>query len=115
MEHIPKDQLNHFISELMRVASKGYIEVPLYSYEVFTNIEHHLSFLNVDEKNKLYFLEKDITVYDNVMDILEKSSLKKKIINYNLDSGFEWNDKIEFEIVNDMQTLISKNRKYEFW
>ena len=56
LEHIPMENIHIFISEISRVASKGYIEIPLYSYELLYNLDVHMSYINVDENNKLYFL-----------------------------------------------------------
>ncbi|MDD2384957.1 MAG: class I SAM-dependent methyltransferase [Sulfurospirillaceae bacterium] len=114
LEHIPLNQLDIFIKELMRVASRGYIEVPLFTYEVLTNIEHHLSFVDVDNNNKLLFLEKKEEnfagfAYQEVLKMLEQSNSKMPFITCNPDTmffGFEWEDTIAYEKVQSVEQLL---------
>lgn len=116
LEHIPIEQLSIFISELTRVAKMGYIEIPLYSYELLYDSDVHLSYINVDIDNKLYFLDKQThnqsIIYENLKEILYNSLLIGKIVKNNEElfiKGFEWEETIAFEKIETFYKLKTKN------
>jgi len=45
LEHIPSDEIEVFVSELSRVAKKGYLEFPTIYYDYIYNFPKHLTFL----------------------------------------------------------------------
>ncbi len=108
LEHIPKEEIPFFITELYRVASKGYIEVPLYTFELITSLEYHLNLVYIDKNNTIHFLSKediDLTssAYTKLRELFIKLNFNEKIIPLNLNvfgDGFEFNEKINY-IIHD--------------
>ena len=115
LEHIPLPDLEVFISELIRVAGKGYIEVPLYSFELLTNLDYHMSFININNDNKINFLFKeDIDMNDEMYNqlglLLKNSTVTSNIIQSNLETvcyGFEFNKEIRYEIIKESHSFFS--------
>jgi hypothetical protein len=114
LEHIPKEEIPLFISELHRVASKGYIEVPLYTFELITALEYHLNLLYVDNNNTIHFLSKeDIDLknyaYVKLRELFIKLKFNEKIIPLNLNvfgAGFEFNEKINYVIHDNAEAFF---------
>ncbi|MDY0365401.1 MAG: methyltransferase domain-containing protein [Arcobacteraceae bacterium] len=135
LEHIPKDDLSHFIKELERVSiNGGYIEVPSYSFELLTSVKCHLSLIYADSENTLHFLYKEdfdlhSESYERLRESMIKIGLNSHLIPLNLDIfgyGFEHKNNIKykvhkdassfFDIVNQNKGIVniiwSKNIKY---
>lgn len=106
LEHIPKKEIEQLISELSRVGSQGYIEVPLYTFELITSLECHLNLIYVDKNNTIHFLSKedvDLTCvsYGKLRELFIRLDFNGKIIPLNLEVfgyGFEFKDKINYFI-----------------
>lgn len=95
LEHV--DDLNFFLSEIFRVAPKGYFEFPKIYYEYLYNIDAHLNILRYDGE-KLIYLKKSETalesfrpVHNFLIRTLQRGHVK--MINDllpNFIEGFEW-------------------------
>lgn len=95
LEHV--EDVEYFLSELFRVASKGYIEFPTIYYEYLYNFSVHLNLLKIKNKT-LFYLEKSATplsVFDPVQSLFLQS-LSKGYTKFVDDlkqvmfEGFEW-------------------------
>lgn len=96
LEHV--EDLEYFLSELFRVASRGYIEYPTIYYEYMYNIPVHVNFLKMKD-NTLVYMKKTAThlsEFAPVQTLLFESlgkgytSLVDGLKNIMFE-GFEWN------------------------
>lgn len=121
LEHIPKKDIAFFISELTRTSKNGYIEVPLYSFELITCLKYHLNLIFVDKDHTIHFLSKedfDLTnnSYIKLRELLITLDFNGQIIPLNLNvfgDGFEFNETINFQIHENFDsffTLVEKER-----
>jgi len=115
LEHVPSNELDNFIKEVERVAKRGYIEVPRLFYDYLFNFYEHKWLINF-KKGKLLLLDKAKVEFTRIQDIfylMFKYGKKKKKITLIKDFidffmiGYEWEDKIEYKIVNSLNELIS--------
>jgi hypothetical protein len=111
LEHITVLELPEFISELERVAPKGYIELPSAMYEVWRPIPTHKSLIIAD-KGKLFFLDKNKIDFSNtglklLWELLSDNAFGKMFYRSVTDHiiGFEWDKKIEFEVLESARTF----------
>jgi len=86
-----------FLSEMFRVAPKGYIEYPTIYYEYIYNFKVHLNIIKL-QKDQLMYLRKDRTPFDEFspVQLLFRDSLEKghndlvdDLKSYMFE-GFEW-------------------------
>lgn len=113
IEHVPVSELELFISELVRVAKKGYVEFPSYRFEMINDLDEHVSLINVDQQKRLYVLDKDALdlacgSYTHLKAIMRSSLLAHKVGTFNperLAIGFEFFGQLSFEIVQEYATL----------
>ena len=116
LEHIPKNDIPFFISELCRVSYNGYIEVPLYNFELLNDLTYHLSLLYIDTNNTIHFLPKeaiDLTdsAFLQLKQFLKNSGVNAKIIPLNLEIfgyGFEFKDDIHYIIHESSHSFFTK-------
>lgn len=114
LEHIPKNEIEKFISELSRVASQGYIEVPLYTFELITAVQCHVNLIHVDKNHTIHFLSKeniDLTCvsYTQLRELFIRLNFNGKIIPLNLEvfgHGFEFQEKIDYTIHPDAESFF---------
>lgn len=120
LEHIPVSELELFISELTRVAYKGYVEFPLYRFELIADIEQHVNLINIDENNKIYFFDKkridfSCESYNCLQNIIKESLVAHKLTSLNperLCFGFEFFNTIEYKVVEELNhiTLLNSSK-----
>ena len=116
IEHIPSDDLPLFISELQRVAGKGYIEFPTVFYEFICYPLVHLWFMNY-RNDCIHFLNKEKFKSNFIHKIYRDMVYNDNFISEKLFSnyqelffcGFEWNQKIDYKIVNNFNDLINES------
>ncbi len=114
LEHIPKKDIAFFISELCRTSIIGYIEIPLYNFELITAIEVHLNLIYVDKDHTIHFLSKeDIdltnTSYVKLRELFIRLDFNGKILPLNLNifgDGFEFKEKINFIIHENVESFF---------
>lgn len=114
LEHVEDVPL--FLSEVMRVAKKGYLEFPTIYYEYLYNIEEHLNVL-VYRDGVILWCKKSITPMSQLAPLTDffrtaqfKGYRMQNEINQAWHHGFEWFETIEHKQVNTWQELCySKN------
>ena len=107
IEHV--EDVKFFISELERVAKKGYIELPskLEDNLVFENKKDHLWHLDFDDVNLRLLITNKIQVFEPILTV---SSLQKLRKNFKSSLVLElyWENKIDYSFVeNENITKIS--------
>ncbi len=110
LEHVP--DVPKFLSEVFRVAPKGYFEFPLMYYEYLYNIDAHISLLRFDGKI-LHYMPKKNTAIDSFKPIQEflLETLRKGHSKMMIDipecyiQGFEWNTPFKAVETNDLKQL----------
>lgn len=115
LEHIPIKDIPLFILELNRVANRGYIEVPLYNFELIANLKYHLNLLYVDSSYTIHFLSKenvDFTneLYKSFQDSMLNIGFNADIIPLNLEifgNGFEFYKEIQYKIHNNFSSFYT--------
>jgi ubiquinone/menaquinone biosynthesis C-methylase UbiE len=111
LEHV--DDLDLFLSEIFRVAKRGYFEFPLITYEYMYNIQAHLNYLRFDG-DKLLVLKKNKTAIADFKEInlffLEtlRNGYSHAIVKMPelFIQGFEWDKPFKVEYLDNMQLLI---------
>ncbi len=114
LEHIPKKDIALFISELCRISDKGYIEIPLYNFELITAVEVHVSLIYIDKDKRIHFLFKEdldlkCSSYTKLRELLIRLDFNGKILPLNLDmfgGGFEFKEKINFIVHEDFESFF---------
>lgn len=110
LEHVP--DVPKFLSEVFRVAPKGYFEFPLMYYEYLYNIDAHISFLRFD-KGTLYYMPKKNTAIDSFKPIQKflletlrngHSKMMVDIPEYFIQ-GFEYDKPFVAKETNDLNYL----------
>lgn len=123
LEHIPADELNQFVGELMRVAHKGYLEFPTIYYDFIYNIPKHVTLLFYDPQNRItYYMPKAQWGLAHVAPV-QAFFLKTTFSGYTslirdlqefMFHGFEWIDEIRFEPARDIAQLTYDLDKLTF-
>tara|TARA_B100001093_G_scaffold73324_1_gene64042 strand:- start:2090 stop:2698 length:609 start_codon:yes stop_codon:yes gene_type:complete len=98
MEHV--EDLNFFISELERVSSKGYIELPtkLEDNLVFENKKDHLWHMDFDDVNSKLLISKKIQYFEPILTVSMIQKLRKNFRN-SFVLELYWESKIDHEFV----------------
>ncbi len=116
LEHIEALELQSFVSELQRVARKGYLEYPTIYYEYLYNFKVHKTLLN-NKNGTLYYIDKENTALDEFfpVQVFFYKTLQNgydEVIRKNKGyfvQGFEWFDKLVLQQANSLQDLIAQN------
>ncbi len=116
LEHIPYEELPLFISEMERIADKGYIEFPNVFYELINYQSVHLWLMNYREQI-IYFMDKSFFKSNNIHKIYREMFYSQvqyfpSIFNKYKEfyfCGFEWENKINYKIINEFDDLINEN------
>lgn len=114
IEHVPAEDLALFISEMQRVAGKGYIEFPTVFYELVNFEPVHIWLMNF-RNNKMLFMDKQLFESNHIHQIIrsmfygQDAYLRKSFARYKslFFVGYEWNKKIEYEQVSDYNILVN--------
>ncbi len=115
LEHVPVYEFANFIKEIERVAERGYIEVPRLFYDYLFNFYEHKWLINF-KKGELLLLDKTKVEFSRIQDVfylMFKYGIKNKKITLIKDFvdlfmiGYEWEAKINYRIVNDLDELVS--------
>ena len=113
LEHI--DDIPAFISELQRVAPKGYMEFPTIYYDFIYNFQEHLTFL-LFKNNTIWYMAKEESGLNHFLPVnaffLETldagyDSLIRDLKTY-FFQGFEWFDKIKHQKATSLDDIILK-------
>ena len=111
LEHV--DNLENFLSEIFRVANKGYFEYPLIYYDYLYNFSVHINFLKFDGETLFYKRKADSNLSDFalVQQFFFNSLLAghNKIIEdliHLIMEGFEWDKPFKVTKTQDLNNLI---------
>jgi SAM-dependent methyltransferase len=116
LEHVEDPEM--FISEIFRVARKGYFEYPLIYYEYLYNFNVHLNFVKFDGK-VLNYMKKSDSPLDRFQPVQSfyYQTLQKGHVRLIDDllplmmEGFEWKNKFEVRRTTDISLLV--HREFE--
>lgn len=106
LEHV--DDVPEFISEIQRVAKRGYLEFPSIYYDYFNDIPTHLNMLRYKDGEILWCKKSDTPIPDLkpftsfFSELQEKGYRMQKEVTSTWHIGFEWESKV-------------KNRKVQHW
>ncbi len=111
IEHV--ENVEFFVSELFRVASKGYIEYPTILYEYVYNFYVHLNFIKF-KNDRLYYLKKEDTALAQFLPVqrLFHHSLKMgysrnvENLRHVMFEGFEWQREFEVTSATSIDDLV---------
>jgi len=114
LEHV-KD-LGFFLSEMFRVAKRGYVEYPTIYYEYLYNFSVHINFLKFKE-GVLLFMRKSnshLNEFSPVQDFFTQTLIKEyqDIVNdlgNFMFEGFEWSSPFQSREVSDIKELVWDN------
>jgi len=107
IEHV--EDVEYFLSELQRVSSKGYIEVPtiLEDNLVFENKNDHLWHIEFDDNNNNLLISKRVQYLEPVVTV----SIAKKLSKYfrqSLILELFWENSIEYKIKKNSNLKFEK-------
>tara|TARA_B100000401_G_C52426197_1_gene540513 strand:+ start:22 stop:633 length:612 start_codon:yes stop_codon:yes gene_type:complete len=117
VEHV--EDVPYFFSELARIGTKGYIEVPtrLEDNLVFENKKNHLWHLIFDDVKKQIVISKKIQYFEPVLNV-STIKLLNKYFKESLILEITWKDSIEFRKVEnslgsqDKISILNLFKKY---
>ena len=117
LEHV--DDIKFFISELERISSSGYIEVPtiLEDNLVFENKTDHIWHMNFDDDKNILLISKKIQYFEPVLTV---STIKRfhEIFRKSLVLELSWENKIDYNILDidlsgfQKYSILTLFRKY---
>lgn len=111
IEHV--EDVEFFLSELFRVASRGYLEFPTIYYEYLYNFYDHLNFIK-HKNGKLIYLNKNKTRLAEFLSV-QKFFFQTLRVGYSKNvedlkqfmfEGFEWSEKFEIREASGIDDLI---------
>jgi len=115
LEHISKDELPQFVSEMFRVGKSGYVEIPHIGYEITCNVEPHLWFISFNEDGLLFYYKQDFAPTDNEKLLLALLGNWTRFIHFGAPEknpmffyGFEWEKQFSFQVVSQFSDLFSE-------
>lgn len=116
LEHIKEEDMPGFVSELQRVAKKGYVEFPTICYEYLYNFKVHKTFL-LERDGKVFYIAKgrtELQAFFPIQKIMYHSLHLgyDELIRHNRElfiQGFEWFDTITIEKTNDIADVVPHN------
>ncbi len=108
IEHV--EDFEFFISEIERISSKGYIELPsrLGDNLVFENKKDHIWWFNFDDvNNKLLASKRNQLI--NPFITVSMAKLLESVFRESLVTEIAWEEKIDYEIDNTLRNEHFKN------
>jgi SAM-dependent methyltransferase len=111
LEHV--DNVEMFLRELARVASRGYIEFPTIYYEYLYNFDEHVNFVAYKEGELLWMPKKETNLHD--FEPMQRFLVKTLESGYDdtiramkeiFFHGFEWDTSINARRVRDISELV---------
>jgi SAM-dependent methyltransferase len=110
LEHV--DNVEVFLSELFRVAGKGYLEYPLVYYEYLYNFDVHINYLKYDNGCLRYMKKSNshLNEFKPVQEFFHQSQLKghdhivRDLIHLFME-GYEWEKSFSIKEVTDIKEV----------
>lgn len=114
LEHVPASEVDCFLSELARVAGRGYIEVPSVFYELINFQPVHHWFLNF-RNGELLALRKEVFDSNPIHQVYREmiycpDRFGRKLFTRYPDLffiGFEWSGQVPWRRVNGFDELVT--------
>ena len=99
MEHV--EDLELFISELERISTKGYIELPtkLEDNLVFENKNDHIWQMDFDDVENKLLINKRIQIFEPILTVFSSKNLHK-FFSKSLILELMWENNIEYEFID---------------
>jgi len=122
LEHVPIENVPLFVSEIERISNKGYIEAPSVFYDYIFNHKVH-KLLIFPRNNILNIIEKDKLKCGLINDffwLIQKYGDSESTLNFiNKNKqlffwGFEWQDKILYNLVEKIDDLLIESDLSKF-
>lgn len=111
IEHVPIEKLDLFISELKRIAPRGYLEFPMIYCEITHFPDCHVSFINYRD-NTMIFMDKNNFKSNGLHKIYQTFfHHNNKFDDYRefFFFGFEWErDSLKYQIVDNFDDLVTE-------
>jgi FkbM family methyltransferase len=115
LEHV--EDVDYFLSELSRVAKRGYIEYPTIYYDYVYNIPVHLNFLKFNGGNIINWMKKadsPLSFFSGVQALFFQSTFRGYTqliddLKIYMIEGFEWEDSIKGRGTSLLEDLVCKN------
>ncbi|MCB1304762.1 MAG: methyltransferase domain-containing protein [Leptospiraceae bacterium] len=99
LEHVPWDRLPEFLAEMQRVAPAGYVELPRWPYELFFDVNEHVSTGDVkDQTLYLYRKTRRTSGADLRRVVLGEYGPLRDFVSQNRELFFchlEWHDQLK--------------------
>lgn len=119
LEHVENVEI--FLSELQRVAKRGYIEFPTIYYDYLYNFSVHTQFLMYKDQTIVWMPknESPLNVFLPVQELFYKSCIDNYHFMINDFSkyffqGFEWSNAIKSVRTNKLSDLVYKTSEVDF-
>ena len=108
LEHV--EDLKFFINELERVSKKGYIELPtkLEDNLVFENKKDHLWHMDFDDVNSKLLISNKLQFIEPILTVSMIHNLRENFKG-SLVLELYWEDKIDYDFVENNQTIKKHN------
>lgn len=110
LEHVP--DVEHFLSEIFRVAGRGYFEYPLCYYELVYNLDAHLNFVKLKDGVLRYMKKADTPIgfFEPVQGYYRESLGKgySRTVDdmiHRIMEGFEWDRPFPVRRASDLREL----------
>lgn len=118
LEHV--EDLEKFLSEVFRVASKGYFEYPMIYYDYLYNIDAHVNFLHFKNGKLYYAIKKETPIYEFAA--VQKfffpqlghgyTDTLNDLLPYYIQ-GFEWTSPFQLEKTTSIETLCHEHIEWK--
>ena len=112
IEHVEEEEIPFFLSELQRVAKRGYIEFPTAYYDYLYNFDVHKTFVYYDGDKINFSSKKNFNLdsfkpiqnfFHTTLELGEESILESYRTLF--FQGFEWNEEIKSKKVSSLKYL----------
>lgn len=122
IEHIPQEDLDLFIEELMRVGKRGFIEFPTVFYELINYQDVHLWLMNY-RRGEMVFMDKNLFQSSCIHRIFREmfygkdKYMAQSFVRYRdlFFHAFEWDGIVNYRIVDEYDQLVNEDdfRRYQ--
>ncbi len=116
LEHVPNEEIHQFVSEIQRVAQRGFIEFPSIFYELINWQPVHLWLMNY-RNNHIFLCDKGLLKSNNIhMAMREMFYAKDGYLNKAFEKysdfffcGFEWEGDVNYSIIDNIDELVTED------
>ncbi len=116
VEHIPSDELDGFIAEIMRVGKKGHFEFPNVIYELINFQSVHTWYMNLSNNRMLFYDKKKFNKLTRIHKIYRDLFYESDGYVSNIFTRYpklffnqyDWYGKIAYKYVKDFDSIITE-------